>query len=497
MKNRSSTSTTAAGLFKTLSPPLVTDGFRSRSLPLTAATCILLALILAASPARLPATEFAFTTTTDYTTGSSSVIRLDGSYTNNNDVTSVCSDAVSRYYGGMVYVVNRMGCDNIQVLDPTSGFSTRIQFSVGNGSNPIDIAFLTETKAYVTRNESNELWIVDPTSGDHTGTIDLSSFADGDGICEMDHLFMMGDRLFVTIQRVDRDNWWLPVGDSYVAVIDCAADTLIDTDPLSPGKQSILLTGTNPFNDIQHDPATNRLYVSCVGTWGVADGGVEIINPYTYESEGYIITESAGGGDITDAEMLSAVKGYAIIATPSFFTELISFNPATGTKTGTIYAPGDWVLNDIEISPDGDLFVADQTATNPGIWIYGTGTDTLITPDPINLGLPPFDICFSIPAFAGTDTPRYASLSQNYPNPFNPTTRIRFTLPGEETVSFAIYDITGKRIRTLVERSRLTGTHEMTWDGRDDAGRQVASGVYLFRLVAGGRVETKKAVLLR
>jgi hypothetical protein len=443
------------------------------------------------------AAEFAFMTTTDYTTGSSSVIWLDGSYTSENDVASIHSDAVSRYYDGLVYVVNRLDGDNIQILDPDDGFSTIRQFSVGNGSGPHDIAFLTGTKAYVTRFETNDLWIVNPSTGAHTGTIDLSSFADSDGLCEMDQLFIKGDLLFVTIQRVDRNDWWLPVGDSYIAVVDCAADTLLDVDSVTPGKQSILLTGTNPFSNLQFDEYTNRLYVSCVGYWGMQDAGVEVINPYTLQSEGYLLSETAAGGDINDVEILSPTKGYAIVTNASFVTELISFDPSTGAKLATLYSPGDYVLNDIEISPDGELFLADQTETDPGVWIFDTAADTTIIAEPIDVGLPPFDITFSIPGFAEAETPAVTSLEQNYPNPFNPVTTIRFALAREGRVSLVVYDVAGRRIRTLVDRSLPAGAHSVEWDGLGDAGAEVQSGVYLYRLRTAAGTETKKAILLR
>src|SRR6185295_10088614 len=114
------------------------------------------------------------------------------------------------------YVINRFGADNIQVLDGTT-YALVKQFSVGNGGNPYDIAFATSTKAYVTRYESTDLWIVDPTSGAHTGTVSLAGLADADGIPEMDRLEMVGPLLFVSLQRVDRNAGFQPTDTSLVA----------------------------------------------------------------------------------------------------------------------------------------------------------------------------------------------------------------------------------------------------------------------------------------
>ena len=291
---------------------------------------IMLATLLV--PAASAGAEFAFVTTTDYETGSSSVILFDGSWTTEIDAASIHSDAISRWFGGLVYVVNRENGDNIQILDPADGFSTLRQFSTGNGTNPQDIALVDEAKAYITLYDANHLLIMNPVTGAQLGTIDLSAFADGDGLCENSRLCVVGDYLFVTIQRVDRNYWWGPSGDSYVAVVDCETDALVDADPATPGVQAIRLQGTNPYSDIAYDAVSERLHVSCVGWWAVNDGGLEIINPATLASEGFLITEAAAGGDIFDFALSGGGKGYAVVANSSFFTELINFNPASGTK---------------------------------------------------------------------------------------------------------------------------------------------------------------------
>jgi flagellar hook assembly protein FlgD len=89
------------------------------------------------------------------------------------------------------------------------------------------------------------------------------------------------------------------------------------------------------------------------------------------------------------------------------------------------------------------------------------------------------------------------ALYQNIPNPFNPTTVIRFDTAREGNVELRIYDGSGKLIRTLVDRHLPATNHEVTWDGRDDGGAAVASGVYFYRLVADGQRATKKMTFLK
>ncbi len=101
---------------------------------------------------------------------------------------------------------------------------------------------------------------------------------------------------------------------------------------------------------------------------------------------------------------------------------------------------------------------------------------------------------------AGSDIdgiPQAAFLYQNYPNPFNPVTRVVFGLDRPENVNISIYDPAGRLVRVLFDGHKGAGRHEMIWDGRTGSGRAVASGVYLYRLVAGTFEETRKMVLLK
>ncbi len=93
--------------------------------------------------------------------------------------------------------------------------------------------------------------------------------------------------------------------------------------------------------------------------------------------------------------------------------------------------------------------------------------------------------------------PQKFALYQNYPNPFNPSTKIRFSIPAEVRVELSVYNILGQRIRTLVNKNKTAGTYEVTWDGRNEQQRMVASGVYFYTLKAGDQFSTRKMVLLR
>ncbi|MFA3783308.1 LamG-like jellyroll fold domain-containing protein [Melioribacteraceae bacterium 4301-Me] len=93
--------------------------------------------------------------------------------------------------------------------------------------------------------------------------------------------------------------------------------------------------------------------------------------------------------------------------------------------------------------------------------------------------------------------PHYYELSQNYPNPFNPTTLIRFVIPSAQKVTLSVYDILGRKIKTLVNDFRQPGKYTVVWDGTNNEGAEVASGVYIYRLITNEFIQAKKMMLLR
>jgi uncharacterized repeat protein (TIGR01451 family) len=89
------------------------------------------------------------------------------------------------------------------------------------------------------------------------------------------------------------------------------------------------------------------------------------------------------------------------------------------------------------------------------------------------------------------------ALEQNYPNPFNPTTIIPFSLVEDGDVILEVFDVSGAVVRTIVDRRMSAGRYTEKWDGRDDRGTDVGTGVYFFRLQSSGKTMTRKAVLLK
>jgi sugar lactone lactonase YvrE len=126
--------------------------------------------------------------------------------------------------------------------------------------------------------------------------------------------------------------------------------------------------------------------------------------------------------------------------------------------------------------------IEQQFEAGPGQTLFG-----VCVKGELRAGLPPVESAL----------PSEFSLGQNVPNPFNPTTQISYALPRAGAMSLVIYNLLGQQVRVLEEGDRPAGMHRRVWDGRDDYGRELASGVYFYRLVSQGWVETRRMLLLK
>ena len=128
----------------------------------------------------------------------------------------------------------------------------------------------------------------------------------------------------------------------------------------------------------------------------------------------------------------------------------------------------------------------------PGIFKYNAGAstilfDNLLVTDPVEV----------VSVDNDPTLPETFALHQNYPNPFNPVTTIRFDLPLADHVRIDIYNILGKKVRTLVNDYVPAGRQQVLWDSKDDFGRQAASGMYLYRISGERYHDTKRMILLK
>ena len=136
-------------------------------------------------------------------------------------------------------------------------------------------------------------------------------------------------------------------------------------------------------------------------------------------------------------------------------------------------------------SPGETILLRFRLFADPGVNGWGWAIDNLsIQPNAPTSGV-------------GEPLARNLRLAQNVPNPFNPRTKIEYVLPGPGKVTLRIFDVRGRLVRRLVDGAETAGPHEATWDGRDDRGASVASGVYLCRLVTPAGVRERRMTLIR
>lgn len=467
---------------------------------LIAAITFLLGVSFAAAQAQ----SDIFIITSDFSTGSTSLVK-GGAETADINLLGVHSDAVGHYHNGRIYVVNRFGQDNIIVLDAADPSVPLMQFSVGNGNNPHDIEIVAEDKAYVTLYERSELLIVDPRDGAERGRIDLSAFADSDGLPEVSQIVRVGARVYLSCQRLDRNSGWGPVDNSFLIVVDIASDTLVDVDPEVEGVQGILLSAGNPNGLVV---IGDRIAVSGVASFGDRSGGVDLIDVKTNRSLGIAIGEEALGGDINFMVMVDSERGFAIVSDENFVNFVRPFN----LRSGEVGAPLEGLSGGFtpSMAVDGNrLIVADQGSfSDPaaaGLKIFDAASGQLLQ-GPIATGLPPVDIVVladMVLSAVPTAVREAAALPQNsalglaYPNPFNASVAIPFAFDGRTAVELFVFDALGRRVRALDAGFIRAGNNTVVWDGRDDAGQAVGNGAYFVVLQTSRGREAGKVLLLK
>jgi hypothetical protein len=169
-------------------------------------------------------------------------------------------------------------------------------------------------------------------------------------------------------------------------------------------------------------------------------------------------------------------------------TGLCACNIVTGISY-PFFPEADCVTTDGSFSPDGTkiVFSVSSPSDNPysssdmySLYIMDFNPDALVKSTAVAEALP---VGFAI--------------SGNYPNPFNPSTTIDFSLPASGQASLAVFSVTGQKIRELVSGSLPAGRHSVVWDGRDQNGSAVSSGVYISRLMMNDKTTTNRMLLVK
>ena len=317
-----------------------------------------------------------------------------------------------------------------------------------------------------------------------------------------------------------------------IYVMDFATKTLIGTIPSPVAVRFIaydegvggLWVGTWADNPTLIDMSGNTLATltsGLAGQYGSAYDGYSEGGPYLW-----MFDQGAGAGL---PQLIHQFNLNTLTATGVTHDVLLELGPNASAIAGGLWvaegiAGGTASIGGVLQGTPDVHFAYELTATAPGwIWVmstsgsidpgdafdlpvrvYGTASavDTAyvicLTNDP-SLSMASIMVARDVVTGIGdvASLPTTFDISQNYPNPFNPTTTIKYQLPQVSDVRLQIYNVLGQRVRTLVNARVEAGYHQVVWDGLNEQGSAVASGVYIYRFEAGDYQKTMKLMLLK
>lgn len=373
----------------------------------------------AGSPPQPQVERFAVTVTAapDFSSGATSVIHADPPRTARNALVPTISDLAVACHGRYFFRIERFMADNVAKFDV--GAPDRVLWQTTTqdptdtvSSNPGAMAFVSDTKAYLLRYGSRKAWIVDPSTPDprafKTGELDLSAYDEGDGVPEMQAAVVVGDKLFVVMQRL---NFFVPTHTAFVAVFDVDTDTEIDT-----GRGGVLkgipLQVRNPMHML-YDPATGLIYVAAAGRFAFGNapaeytGGIETIDPETFETRLLVDDGTADHhplGQILDAVVAAPDIGYLIGSEGFQNNTLYRFDPQTGAVVSDASGPKAVLgltglnLTHLAVDEEGRVWIGNGDPTAPGMIVLAPAADPAqdALEDPlIGTVLNPMQTCFA------------------------------------------------------------------------------------------------------
>ncbi len=314
------------------------------------------------------------TVAADYSSGAHSVISRDD---NNvrialNELSPTASDITVAAFGSHFYRIERAFAGNNIIKFSSSDPQTAIwQYSTNDAgsavsSNPYDMIFVSETKAYVLRYGTTKAWIVNPSASTEaefkTGELDLTAYADSDGIPEMAGGIIVDGKLYITLQRLEN---YAVTQTAYIAIFDVATDQEIDANIAGDALKGIPLLNRNP-TAIVYEATSNTIFVQSSGSFFPMEytGGIEKIELSDLTPTLVLDDGDAGNhpyGLITELAVISKDVLYFVGYAGFTDNTLYQMDLTTGTVTATtvsslINAQIAYITVDVE----GLLWVSDS-----------------------------------------------------------------------------------------------------------------------------------------
>ncbi len=364
-------------------------------------------------------------------------------------------------YGNLAFVTNS-GLNEIQVID-TEQMVTLRRLATPSGSNPYAVLPLDDQNLAVSLLFTNQLLVLNYHSGEVVATLTTGSGPEG--------IAVHSDKIYVANTGFN--------GAGY----DAGEISVYSKTNLS--YLHTVTVGTNPQSVAAG--ANGNIYVACTGDYVSVTGRVDVIDSNTDT----VIQSIETGTFITSVhetavgKLLIGTFGFGVmvydLGSASFIHD--AANPLPGGPAVSSDAEGYIMLGDFS----GDsVRVFNPQLERHAAYLVGDGPVALTYFDAAALNILRENI---IPVSSG--------LLPNYPNPFNPQTNIPFFVEKTGMVQLEIFSVSGQSVRLLTENNFTAGQHEVSWDGRDNAGHQTASGIYFVKMTTTDRIAVAKIHLLR
>ncbi len=328
-------------------------------------------------------------------------ISITDGYVVNGTYEAVGSDIVVRTDGTSAYQLGRSNMENITKYSATDTSLFDYNFSIidgDEGGNPHDIAFLNDNKAYVMRYNNQQMWIIDPSAESEDafmiGELDLSAYEAGPP--NATSAVIVGEKLFILMQRLTGQFDGTATQQSYIAVFNTTTDEEIDTMTDMEGGLMGIPLGTLNADDLRYNPTLGQLVVTGRGdinrqfrtdepTDDPYQGGIQSIDPDTYEVSLILDdgTADSNQGFISQSLILNSTKGYVKFFQgfdPDTFipsSSVHSFDPSTGIISEEFVSVMGMDVATMDIGSDGYLWLG-SGGTTPGFTILDTADDSVI-----------------------------------------------------------------------------------------------------------------------
>jgi hypothetical protein len=322
-------------------------------------------------PEAIEADVLMTTLSNDYAVGSLSIASQE-TWEVASDVASTHADAVVSWSGGAVWVINRLRMDTVRRYELGAWTAPELEVSVVEGSNPHDARVCGE-RLYVSLYERDHLLVLDPHTGEELGRVDLAGEADADGLPEASDLVVVGERLYVGLQRMRRDAGWVADAEGRVVEVDCTSGEI--------GR--VWAVGPNPSLRV----AGEQLYVvSAAGLQRIAlEGAAEV----------ELVTGPPSSGAWVDGDVSEAGVGMLIARRGSEHV-LACVDLGTGAVVEAERLSN--FLSSVRLSADGEAWVAarqgwEDPSLLGGLIVYdAVACESLTGEDWLRPNLAPYDV---------------------------------------------------------------------------------------------------------